>query len=71
MLERAGLDAPLVPHMVDTAVFKPRDRETARVALGLPPDAFVVGVVGLNRKPGSKQLDVALRTFAELRRTRD
>ncbi len=50
-LSLAQLDPLYVPHGVDTKVFRPLvdGREEGRKALRLPPDAFVVGMVGANR----------------------
>jgi glycosyltransferase involved in cell wall biosynthesis len=47
-LKGAGLDAPYVPHGIDTAVFAPQDKAAAREALGVPEDAFVIGMNAAN-----------------------
>ncbi|MGW5360201.1 glycosyltransferase family 4 protein [Actinopolymorpha pittospori] len=49
----------LVHPGVDTASFTPQDKQTARAALGLPADAFVVG--SLRRLVHRMGLDVLLR----------
>ena len=51
LMSEAGLDPAYVPHGIDTAVFRPmpKIRKQAREALGLPPDGFLVGMVGANR----------------------
>lgn len=45
----AGLDPYYAPHAVETDVFRPRDRQEARARLGLPQDAYVVGMVANNK----------------------
>jgi glycosyltransferase involved in cell wall biosynthesis len=49
-MRAAGLDPVYVPHGVDTAVFRPQPdvRGEVRDGLGLPRDAFVVGMVAAN-----------------------
>lgn len=53
-----------LPNGIDTSLFRPRpgERATTRSALGVPPDAFVVGSVG--RFYGVKGYDILLRAFA-------
>lgn len=51
-LAAAGLDAPYVPHAVDTAVFRPHtadERAAARDMLGVGQDAFVIAIVAANK----------------------
>jgi glycosyltransferase involved in cell wall biosynthesis len=52
-LQRAGLDAMYAPHGIDTSIFRPGITEirgvTPRQALGLPEDAFVVGMNAANK----------------------
>lgn len=48
-LQRAGFTPLYVPHAVDTNLFKPQDKQAARDKYGLPPDAFVVGMVAENK----------------------
>lgn len=74
--ERALADhdlAPLyVPHAVDTSLFQPIDRDTARDTVGLPKDAFVVGMVAANKGfPPRKGFPEAVEAFARLMRTHD
>lgn len=47
----AGLEALYVPHGVDSA-FKPLDRAESREILGIPEDAFVVGMNANNKASG-------------------
>lgn len=64
-----GLDPLYVPHAVDTKVFKRQDKTVARGKLGLPEDAFIVGVVAANKgNPSRKCFPEMLAAFAELRR---
>ena len=58
----------IVPLGVDTDLFYPRDRKQSRIDIGLidagvPPDAFIVGVVGRNQI--RKRLELSLSYFAE------
>ena len=55
-IERAGVQALYVPHAIDTAVFKPTDvilgvdgSVPARQWMGVPEDAFVIGMVSANK----------------------
>jgi glycosyltransferase involved in cell wall biosynthesis len=74
MMVEAGLDPLYVPHGVETAQFRPRPgmREEAREEMGLPRDAFVVGMVAANM--GSPQMHrkafpQAFQAFAKFRET--
>jgi len=48
-MQDAGLDPLYAPHAYDPQVFYPGDKRAARSALGLPPDAYLVGTVAVNR----------------------
>src|SRR4029077_6733255 len=50
MMRDAGLDPLYVPHGIDTTLFRPRPelRDQARDKLGVPRDAFLVGMVAAN-----------------------
>lgn len=64
MLE--GLDPLYCPHGVDTATLKPQDKTEAREALGLPTDAYVVGMVAANKgNPSRKCFQEAFEAFAQ------
>ena len=72
-LLNAGLDARYVPHGVDTTVYRPLDRKAeCRAKLGLPADAFVVGMVANNQgnMPPRKAFPQVFQAFADLRRRR-
>lgn len=49
MMEQAGLDCYYVPHGVDTEAFSPKDQKESRKELGLPEDAYIVGMVAANK----------------------
>lgn len=71
----AGLDPLYVPHAVDTTVFRPRPDERAeiRAAIGVPEDAFLVGMVAANTgspllsRKGFPQLFRAFARFQAMR----
>lgn len=70
MLIDAGHDPHYVPHGVDTAVFAPADRTSARNALGVPADAFVIGMNAANKgtSPSRKAFAQQFEAFARLHR---
>lgn len=73
LLAQAGLDAGYVPLSVDTKVYRPTPTVTdgtttitAREMFGLPLDAFVVGMVAMNKDPfDRKGFNEAFRAFSE------
>jgi glycosyltransferase involved in cell wall biosynthesis len=67
----AGFDPLYIPHGVETNVYKPLDRAACRQALGIPKDAFLVGIVGANagRSPNRKALPEAIEGFAKFQRS--
>jgi len=46
-----GVDAKLIPHGVDTRVFKPLNREKCREAFSFKEDKFIIGIVAANSDP--------------------
>jgi glycosyltransferase involved in cell wall biosynthesis len=59
------LDPLYVPHGVATQVFTPQDRGERRAAAGLPADAFIVGIVAVNKgAPSRKSLAEMIEAFA-------
>ena len=55
-----------------TDVFTPQDRDAAREATGLPHDAFVVGIVAVNKgAPSRKSLAEMIEAFAIFRARHD
>jgi glycosyltransferase involved in cell wall biosynthesis len=71
--ERLGdLDPLYVPHGVATQVFTPQDRGEQRAAGGLPADAFIVGIVAVNKgAPSRKSLAEMIQAFAIFRARHD
>lgn len=69
LCNRAGITPFYVPHGVDCSVYKPTDRKAARRVLGCPDDAFVLGMVAVNRGfPSRKSLPQVLQAFACFRK---
>jgi glycosyltransferase involved in cell wall biosynthesis len=69
-IETAGFKALYVPHGVDMQnIFRPvKDRMQVRRDLGLPEDAFIIGINGANKDTIRKSYPAQLRAFAEFRR---
>lgn len=68
-LRRNGFDPLYAPHAFDPSVFRPMDRAACRRELGVPDDAFVVGMVAANRgKPSRKCFFEAIAGFNEARK---
>lgn len=68
MAEQAGLDTYYIPHGVETDVFKPGDLAAARMRMGLPADAFIVGMVAANKgNPPRKAFYEQIAAFAALK----
>lgn len=65
---KAGLDVRYVPHGYDPALLTPGDQKAAREKLGLPQDAFVVGMVAANQGgvPSRKAYPQQVEAFAQL-----
>lgn len=58
------LDPVYVPHGVDTELYKPYDRSSVRREVGLPKDAFLVGMVAANKgRPSRKGFQQAFQAF--------
>lgn len=70
-------DPLYVPHGVDTEKFRPRDRKKARELVGLPQEAFVIGVVATNMGsshggiPSRKSFPQIIEAFAQFRAKHD
>lgn len=69
MLRNEGLDPLYVPHGFDAEVFHPVPQAEARERLGIPGDAFLVGVVAANKgnAPVRKSWPQVLQAFKRLR----
>src|SRR4051812_28988191 len=64
--------APYVPHGVATDVYAPQPRDEVRRARGVPPDAFLVGIVAVNKgSPSRKSLAEMIEAFAAFRDRHD
>lgn len=60
------LDPLYVPHGVHTDLYKPRDRKAVRAEVGLPDDAFLVGMVAANKgRPSRKGFSQAFQAFCK------
>ncbi len=73
-LQKAGFDPFYVPHGVDTKVLHPNhDRDAIREAMGIPKDAFVVGMVANNQGVdlSRKAFTQVLQAFSMFRSRRD
>jgi len=70
LLRQEGIEnVRYIPHGVDTNVFRPGDRTEARRKLGLPEDAFIIGMVAANQGyPPRKCFPEQLRAFSVFRR---
>jgi glycosyltransferase involved in cell wall biosynthesis len=64
MLAKAGADAPLIPHAIDTSVFTPDpQREALRAAFGIAPGQFAIGMNFNNIDPYRKATPEQLLAF--------
>ena len=67
-LRAAGLDPLYVPHGVDCIALHPKDKASAKAAMGFPADAFVVGMVAANKgNPSRKSFTEAILAFKRFR----
>lgn len=72
--ENGITDVRVIPYMVDTSVYRPGDRVEARAAWGVPEDAFVVGMVAMNKAAAGvdrKRFEEQIAAFARLRAAHD
>ena len=68
----ADLRPLYVPHGVATEVFQPQDQARVRARARIPKDAFVVGIVAVNKgAPSRKSLAEMLEAFAIFRSRHD
>jgi glycosyltransferase involved in cell wall biosynthesis len=70
MLQAENLDPLYIPHGVDTRVYRPRPPMAGRERLGIPQDAFLIGMVAANKgnNPPRKGFPQVLQAFAQIRR---
>lgn len=64
--EKAGLKSVYVPHGTDTKKFAPMDMKEARRIVGMPENAFIVGMVAANKGP-RKAFFQQIAAFAALK----
>jgi glycosyltransferase involved in cell wall biosynthesis len=57
----------VIPYGIDTEIFKPRDRQLARLRFGIPPDARVVLFVADNLTDKRKGFGLLLQAIKKLR----
>ena len=68
MLDAVGLDYYYVPHGIDTNIFKPYDKAESRKMLGIPEDAYLVGMVAANKgNPSRKAFAEQIAAFLGLK----
>ena len=53
--QSAGFDTLYMPHAIDPAIWKPRDKAQARKEVGIDPDTFMVSFVGVNDSVPSRK----------------
>lgn len=66
-LSEAGFAPFFVPHGIDTELFSPGDGNAARDRLGIPRDAFVVGINAANNDRERKAFPEQMAAFALFR----
>jgi glycosyltransferase involved in cell wall biosynthesis len=67
MMHDAGLDCYYAPHTIDCEVHKPKPKRVSREKMGLPQDAFIVGMVAANKgAPSRKCFQHQLEAFKML-----
>ncbi|MGH3439999.1 MAG: glycosyltransferase family 4 protein [Sciscionella sp.] len=74
MLTAAGFEALYVPHGINTQVFTPQgDPREIRESIGIPADAFIVGINAANKgnAPSRKAFPQQIEAFARLRKRHD
>lgn len=68
-MREADIDPLYVPHGCNPRYFEAVKRQSARKRLGLPQDAFIVGVVGVNQGvPNRKSLPQVIESFSRFRK---
>lgn len=72
-MERAGLNPLYVPHGIPTDEYTPQERVSSREKIGLPEDAFIVGMVAYNQgaAPPRKAFPQAFRAFRDFAKKHD
>jgi glycosyltransferase involved in cell wall biosynthesis len=71
-LAQEGYDSVVIPHAIDTEVFRPGMRDTWRIANHIPDDLFLISLVGVNDgTPPRKAFPQALQAFARFSQRHD
>jgi glycosyltransferase involved in cell wall biosynthesis len=71
-LKDVGLEPLYVPHGVDVQAYKPYDKSEVRKEVGIPKDAFLVGMVAANKgRPSRKGFQQAFEAFRIFRQKHD
>lgn len=66
------LDPLYVPHGIDTDTYRPHDKKAVREQVGIPKDAFLVGMVAANKgRPSRKGFSQAFQAFARFAERHD
>jgi len=66
MLENAGFASEMIPHGVDTELFRPMNKLAMRKKYGIPPDIFLFGMVSANKdNPPRKSFQRVMDAFAK------
>ena len=61
-----GYYSDMIPHGVDTEIFKPKDKAEVRKKFGLKPDDLVFGMIAMNKdNPSRKSFQEVLEAFAK------
>jgi glycosyltransferase involved in cell wall biosynthesis len=68
-IEAAGFTALYAPHGIETQTYAPVDKAAARAALGVPPDAYVIGINAANIDAVRKGFPEQFAAFAQFRRS--
>lgn len=70
-LAAAGFEPMYVPHAIDTETFRPYPQKDVRARVGLPEDAFVVGMVAANKgnSPPRKAFPQVFEAFARFQKS--
>jgi glycosyltransferase involved in cell wall biosynthesis len=68
-LAEAGFASDMIPHGVDTDIFKPMDKKEARKSFGLDPDMFLFGMISANKdNPPRKSFQEVMDAFSVFKR---
>jgi glycosyltransferase involved in cell wall biosynthesis len=64
-----GLSSYYIPHGVDTSIYKPMDKKECRKMIGWPEDAYIMGMVAMNKgNPSRKSFVEILTAFSKFKK---